>query len=306
MIKLLQTFLGLIFFGCMLVVLWVKSQPNNYQVSLQRNLSYPSASYEDYLRSEEGVHYWTQSPTQKDHLIKWLPIESDENSIYFELEHQQGFKITERWSFSENQKTLLLSYDFILPFLSKALLLKDSSFISTLKGIMLNRFDQLNKDINNRFTDHRWEYVGETNHPLTYYLALEGVCNWNDLTAEYRKAQKKILSFAEKNAIPTQVSTFLVLPKLLEDRVYWRAGVGVNQFYKTKNETIKCRRYKGGKTLQLVHKGPKDRLKESWKILFDSLQGNTQSYPVFLKEHISIHTTDNPLEWETNLYLPIQ
>ena len=65
--------------------------------------------------------------------------------------------------------------------------------------------------------------------------------------------------------------TFIVYPELKDSFVRWRAAIEVDRFYRTNRTDIRCRRYKGGKALQLSHQGTNDYLKDSWKILQDSL-----------------------------------
>ena len=100
--------------------------------------------------------------------------------------------------------------------------------------------------------------------------------------------------------------TFILYPVLSDAVVRWRAAIEVDRFYRTNRSDIRCRRYKGGKVLQLSHQGTNDYLKDSWNILQDSLVNKIQAYPAIQaisKENDSIV---NPLNWTTQLYMPIQ
>lgn len=312
MLKLFQSFLGLLFFCFLIIVLWIKSQPSYYHINLEQSLAYPKVSYQEYLESKAGGAFWTMRSDSIRHLAKWIADENiqrmnaDKNSITFELNSKLYFKIFETWTFSEDQQTLSLSYSFKVPFLSKAFLFRDKHFLPAMRKNMFARYKHLNKIIEDRYAAHNWEYTGVTEYPLTYYLAIEGQSNWQNLSEEYHKGHEKLRSYAKENAIPTQDFPFVVFPQLQNKKVQWRAALAVDKFYNTQEDSIKCKRYKGGKVLQLIHKGPLNQLQKSWNILFDSLQLNTQAYPAFQKKYVSDSDTHNPLNWETILYLPIQ
>ena len=117
--------------------------------------------------------------------------------------------------------------------------------------------------------------------------------------------KKKTIRFLD---IGTGAGCILIslLTELKDSFVRWRAAIEVDRFYRTNRSDIRCRRYKGGKALQLSHQGTNDYLKDSWKILQDSLVNKIQAYPAIQaisKENDSIV---NPLNWTTQLYMPIQ
>lgn len=312
MLKLFQSFLGFVFFCLLIIILWIKSQPSHYYIKLEQNLAYPKASYQAYLESEAGDSFWTMRSDSIHYISRWIADEdiqrmnADNNSITFRLTSRLYFKIFETWTFSEDQQTLSLSYSFDLSFLSKAFLLQNKNFLPAMKKSMYARYKLLNKTIKDRFATHNWEYIGVSEYPQTYYLAIEGQSSWQNLSKEYHEGHQRLRKFAKENAIPIQAFPFVVFPQLQNKKVQWRAALAVDKFYNTQEDSIKCNRYRGGKVLQLVHKGPFDQLQKSWNILFDSLQLNTQAYPVFQKEHVSARDTHNSLNWETILYLPIQ
>ena len=311
MLKLLQTLLGVIFFGFCLFILVIKNHPSDYHFSIEQEIDYPVISYLEYLYSRQGRMYWKQNNDQKnferfDDLFfeqQIRLIKKGAQIVEFSIPTKAGFKLYEKWLFTPEKKTIQLHYKFKLNFKEKFFLFFDATFIDQLRELASSRLNATLYTVEQQFRTHRWEYMGEQLQDLTYYIASEGKSSWQNLSSDVKTAQADLLTFAKENKLITVGDPWVLYPILNNDNVFWRAALKTDRFYSTNSTSIKCRRYKGGKSIALTHFGDSTYLKDSWQVLLDSLQGNLQAYPAI---QLNQQSAENPLKWETQLILPIQ
>lgn len=312
MIDILKTLLGFLFFSLLFGVLMVKHQPNAYEVSLHKEVPYPVISYSNELnknltRTYRELGNQIQLPLLKDWIVTEIPrndeLKSDNISLL--LNTDKYFSIDERWIFSNPPTTIELNYSYQVDFLSKMYLLFNPNFFREIKTLCLHRMAQLEKSIEDQYQQHRYRYVGEVEQPPTYYIMIEGESNWDNLTSKIHQGHQEVLLFMKNKNIPVTKLPFIVYPSIREDLIRWRAAVPTDQYYQTLDDKIKCRRYKGGKNLALIHKGTPTHLNKSWEVLMDSLDNKTQSYPAIQYNIAKQPTEDDPLDRENLLLIPI-
>ena len=226
-------------------------------------------------------------------------------TIEFKLPTPFSFDLNETWKWNEHKKIITVNYQYELNFLSKLYFTLNPELFKKIRNFGEARLLKTQEKIQSKFNQHRSEYLGKMQLPMTYYLAIEGKSAWKDLETAIFLGHEKIKTFGIQNNIPLQEKSFIVYPSMDQEVVQWRAAVAVDRFYKTNSAEIRCRRYKGGNTLALLHKGPDNFLRNSWNRIKDSLNNRQQNYP-FIQQSINIDQTKNPLNWETILYIPIQ
>jgi hypothetical protein len=232
--------------------------------------------------------------------------QKSQHELKFIFPGEEGFTLEEQWVFSPEKKSVQLLYNYTLGFRDQFKFLRNPQFNNSLRSILIKRFKNTEQAIAEQYQQHRWKYNGETTLPLTYYLALEGNSPWNTIKEDTELAFKKINDFAKTVDISSLGKTFILYPVLSDSVVSWWAAIEVDRFYRINKREIRCRSYKGGTALQLTHQGTNDFLKDSWEILQDSLVSRIQAYPaiqVISKQNDNIV---NPLNWTTQLYMPIQ
>ena len=312
MFNLIRTILGVLFFSLVFGAVLIKNKPKAFEIVFEQSIDYPVINYIDYLQSSPAQQwikallskneaFYAPSMTKK---IEWS--QDNQHELKFIFHGDEEFMLEEQWTFSPEKKSVQLLYNYTLGFKDQLKLLRNPQFNDSLRSIIIKRMANTRQAIAVQYQQHRWQYKGETTLPLTYYLALEGNSPWNTIEQDTKLAFEKIRDFMQTANISPLDNTFILYPELSDSIVRWRAAIEVDRFYRTNRRDIRCRRYKGGKVLQLTHQGTNDYLKDSWEILQDSLVGKTQAYPAIqaiTKENDSIV---NPLNWTTQLYIPIQ
>ena len=312
MINLIRTILGVLFFLFVFGVVLIKNKPKVFEIVQEQTVDYPLINYMDYLQSS-SAQQWIKTELSKNDAFRSSSLTKkmerspkNQNKLKFTFASKEGFSLEEQWTFFPEKKQVQLRYNYNLEFREQLKLLRYPDFNDSLRAIVIKRLENTHLSIAKQSQQHRWQYKGETTLPLTYYLALEGNSPWITIEKDTNLAFEKIRDLAEIKNITSFGRSFIVYPELNDSVVRWRAAIEVDRFYRTNSRDIRCRRYKGGKVLQLTHQGTTDYLKDSWKILQDSLTNKIQSYPAIqsiTKENDSIV---NPLNWTTQLYIPVQ
>lgn len=309
MLKLIQSFFSLLFFCFIFGVLWVKNLPSHYTFTIEKEVSYPLISYAEHLNQNQTVADTnTHFQSSVLHWIKSSEVQllrRENDFLIYDLPTQLYFSLQETWRFDTQKNILKSQYSFSPSFVSKALLVFNPDFIDAVKENLYHKLQWIEQSVHNEFVSHRLDYLGENDFPTTYYLAVEGESSWQNAEVSYQTGQEQLLKFAQNQKIKTTGKPFVLFPKMTASSIQWRAALAVDRYYSFEDAAIRCRRFRGGKVLQLIHKGPLTMISESWKILFDSLQNNQQAYPVFQQSLISANDSSNPLNWETLLSLPI-
>ena len=312
MLNLIRTILGILFFFLVFGVVLIKNKPKEFEIVFEQSIDYPIISYIEYLQSFPAQQWINSLLSKKEafyapSMAKKMELsQKSQYELKFIFPGEENFTLEEKWIFSPEKKSVKLFYNYTLAFKDQLKLLSNPEYNNSLRSIIIKRLENTLEVIESQYQQHRWQFKGETTLPLTYYLALEGNSPWNKIKEDTKLAFEKVSAFAETKNISTLDKTFIVYPELKDSFVRWRAAIEVDRFYRTNRSDIRCRRYKGGKALQLFHQGTNDYLKDSWKILQDSLVNKIQAYPAIQaisKENDSIV---NPLNWTTQLYMPIQ
>ena len=81
-----------------------------------------------------------------------------------------------------------------------------------------------------------------------------------------------------------------------------------DRYYNIEETSFRSRRYRGGKSIALIHQGNFVHLYSSWKIITDSLEKNNyvQNYPNWLEKIYNESDSSDPTTWNTKLVIPIQ
>lgn len=313
MLNLFRTVFGIVFFTFLFGVVIIKNGPKEYQLILEQPISYPDQSYLDELSLLKDNDAWFKGLTSKDkpntgttNQPKNATADRSKKQRYNTRATDKGFTLEEMWSLSSQDKSLQLQYSFKPTFKGQLYLFSTPSFNDSLRETALKRLDQVINNVDKQYAQHRWDYKGKIDLPLTYYLALEGESEWERLEENTNRALEKIIEFARFRNIPLQKTKLIVYPRLSKTTVQWRAGIKVDRFYKTNSKEIRCRKFKGGNALALDHLGPYTYLNKSWEVLQDSLKDNIQTYPsIQIVNTTSNNRIKNPLKWTTPLYIPI-
>ena len=312
MFNLIRTIFGILFFFLVFGIVLIKNKPKEFDIVFEQSTDYPIVSYIEYLKSSPAKQWIYTLLSKKEafyapSMVKKMEwSQKGQYELKFIFPGEENFELEEKWIFSPEKKSVKLFYNYTLAFKDQLKLLSNPEYNNLLRSIIIKRLENTLEVIESQYQQHRWQFKGETTLPLTYYLALEGNSPWNTINEDTKSAFEKISAFAETKNISTRDKTFIVYPELKDSFVRWRVAIEVDRFYRTNRTDIICRRYKGGKALQLSHQGTNDYLKDSWKILQDSLINKIQAYPAIQaisKENDSIV---NPLNWTTQLYMPIQ
>ena len=312
MFNLIRTIFGILFFFLVFGVVLIKNKPKEFEIVFEQSIDYPIISYIEYLQSFPAQQCINTLLSKKEAFYapsmakKMVWSQKSQYELKFIFPGEENFTLEEKWIFSPEKKSVKLFYNYTLAFKDQLKLLSNPEYNNSLRSIIIKRLENTLEVIESQYQQHRWQFKGETTLPLTYYLALEGNSPWNTIKEDTKLAFEKVSAFAETKNISTLDKTFIVYPELKDSFVRWRAAIEVDRFYRTNRSDIRCRRYKGGKVLQLSHQGTNDYLNDSWNILQDSLVNKIQAYPAIQaisKENDSIV---NPLNWTTQLYMPIQ
>ena len=303
MLSLLRTFIGTLFFlGCFGVVL-LKNSPQNYRLAFNQHTNIPWATVKDVLSLDDIREKYNEANFING-TIRTLPSQ-DRTIKRFLIPTIFYFDLIEEWEWNEQESVLQLTYSYTFNFLSRlsSLNVEPKKVIRTYGQ---SRFESIQKKAQTLLHKHRWEYNGEQTLPLTYYLAIEGESTWEELNSSVKKGQEAIKLFAQKKAIELLKDEFVLYPSINEKKIRWRAAMAVERYIRTNDNTIRCRRFKGGKVLVFTHKGTPEHLSKSWYILLDSLVPHKQNYPLIQKHERTSQNSKNPLEWTTKLYAPIK
>lgn len=303
MLSLLRTFIGTLFFlGCFGVVL-LKNSPQDYRLAFNQHTNIPWATVKDVLSLDDIREKYNEANFING-TIRTLPSE-DRTVKRFLIPTVFYFDLIEEWEWNEQESVLQLTYSYTFNFLSRlsSLNVEPKKVIRTYGQ---SRFESIQKKAQTLLHKHRWEYNGEQTLPLTYYLAIEGESTWEELNSSVKKGQEAIKLFAQKKAIELLKDEFVLYPSINEKKIRWRAAMAVERYIRTNDNTIRCRRFKGGKVLVITHKGTAEHLSKSWYILLDSLVPYKQNYPLIQKHERTAQNSKNPLEWTTKLYAPIE
>ena len=303
MLSLLRTFIVTLFFLSCFGIVLLKNSPKDHRMEFIQKTNLPWATIVDVLQQESENREnketsFFRSPPR--------PLYNKEQNIKrFLIPTTHFFELNEEWQWQETDSLLKLTYTYHLNFLSK-LFSFNRKLNDTVRTLGQSRFENIQEKTHALLHEHRWEYNGETTFPVTYYLAIEGESPWEELNSSVKKGKEAIKSFAKKNSIELLKNEFVLFPKLEENNIRWRAAIAVERFIRTNNSTIRCRRYKGGKAIVLTHMGTTQHLSKSWSILKDSLMLYKQNYPLIQKNGRTIQDSNNPLDWTTKLYAPVE
>ena len=303
MLSLLRTFIGTLFFlGCFGVVL-LKNSPQDYRLAFNQHTNIPWATVKDVLSLDDIREKYNEANFING-TIRTLPSQ-DRTVKRFLIPTVFYFDLIEEWEWIEQESVLQLTYSYRFNFLSRLSSLNVEP-IKVIRSYGQSRFESIQKKAQTLLHKHRWEYNGEQTLPLTYYLAIEGESTWEELNSSVKKGQEAIKLFAQKKAIELLKDEFVLYPSINEKKIRWRAAIAVERYIRTNDNTIRCRRFKGGKVLVFTHKGTPEHLSKSWYILLDSLVPHKQNYPLIQKHERTSQNSKNPLEWTTKLYAPIE
>ena len=303
MLSLLRTFIGTLFFlGCFGVVL-LKNSPQDYRLAFNQHTNIPWATVKDVLSLDDIREKYNEANFING-TIRTLPSQ-DRTVKRFLIPTVFYFDLIEEWEWIEQESVLQLTYSYRFNFLSRLSSLNVEP-IKVIRSYGQSRFESIQKKAQTLLHKHRWEYNGEQTLPLTYYLAIEGESTWEELNSSVKKGQEAIKLFAQKKAIELLKDEFVLYPSINEKKIRWRAAIAVERYIRTNDNTIRCRRFKGGKVLVFTHKGTPEHLSKSWYILLDSLVPYKQNYPLIQKHERTAQNSKNPLEWTTKLYAPIK
>lgn len=293
MLNLLRTLFGFVFFIIVFGVALIKNGPKKYEVTFSLPIAHPIESYRDHIKSTVIANENAEA----------FPLNQD-TLFALNFPKTNGVKLKESWINTAESRTLAIHQEYQFDFSRQVFFFRDPESMDRLRDQAIERLQETRDAVDKRFLAHRWNYNGTVDLPRIYYLAIEGRNEWNEVDDATSKAFEQLESFAHDNDLPLQEKRFIVYPLIEETTVQWRAAIEVDRYYRTNDKMIRCRRFKGGKSLELIHQGPLTYLNKSWKVLSDSLGNKTQAYPgiqYLTNKKVSI----NPLNWSTSLYLPI-
>ena len=312
MFNFIRTILSVLFFALVFGAVLIKNKAREFEIVLEQSIDYPLINHFDYLQSTAAEKWIKTSLSEIEYLFPspqkqgYTGLQKNQYELEFRYAGHSDFTLKEQWIFSPDTKLVRLKFSYSLGFRERLLLLPHPHFNDSLRSIAIQRVEKTRKNVALAYQKHRWQYQGTTTLPLTYYLALEGESDWNALEEDTARAFEQILDFAKGKNIPTRPNSFIVYPRISDSIVRWRAAISVDRFYSTNRSDIRCRRYKGGKALQLTHLGTNDYLKGSWSILQDSTVNEIQTYPAIQAINLKKDSILDPLKWTTQLFIPIQ
>lgn len=306
MFKLIEAFLGVMLFLFLGGLLVLKNQEKHYAFKTAMNYELPDAFLAEELKIEKATQSlapyfpWDiQINTRQTSFDSYSTSISIKDEYYGD--HAVGFRL------DTLQKRIMLKAEG-----EKNVLLRLYWMFNTAKVNKTQRsFPKLLKEKLNRaeekFNTHRTQWKGIQFSDPIYYLALEK--SWDTIPDQktVALAHQELKAFALERQIPALGEVFTVYPFTTEKKI-WRFALPVRRYYATKSKTIRCRRYRGGNSIRLTHKGTSNNLDKSWSQLQDSLaqRGYTLAYPPMERYPINRKNENNPYKWETELILAIK
>lgn len=307
MFRLIEAFLGVMLFLFLGSLLVLKNQDNQYAFKTSRPYSHPTPYIEEEI----------QKAFQSVPLAAFFPWEVNTASLKSSfVDHAKTFFIEDNY-YGKHQ----ISYK--LDTLKKTIALN----VKGEKNMLMKLYGLLNPNLQNeskrklslflkeelhaiekQYDQHRISWKGIQRSAPIYYLALEK--KWDIIPNDtiIAAAQSELLAFAEKRQIPPEGEPFTVYPLSSRGEKVWRFALPVGRYYNTQSKTIRCRRYKGGKYISLIHYGTAKGLEKSWQQLQDSLNinGYTLGYPPMERYPRNRKNESNPYKWETELILAVK
>ena len=309
MIRLIQTILGLFFFVFFFTIILVKNIATKYEYSATIYTNLPLLTVFNELKKSNDLTI-SILPDETDYIFDLTTITSKVNNENHVLEREinknNPSKIYEKWSINDHR--VKLTIDYSLDIIEKMNLFFHPNSFNKIDTHLKKRIENLLLKTQKTFNEHRWSYIGEEIAAEKFYISLDGNSTWSDWEIHTIQALDSIRKFTAKNNITTQGKEFIFFPEIDPENIKWRVGLKVDRYYNIEETSFRSRRYRGGKSIALIHQGNFVHLYSSWKIITDSLEKNNyvQNYPNWLEKIYNESDSSDPTTWNTKLVIPIQ
>ena len=318
MLRLFQTFFGVLFFGLCFFMVIIKNSPLQYKLELSYPLEVNHKSYFNLLLEKfpKGVFSEINSssfvrnlPTFSSHLDmeqSTLDIEEDLGKVIIKTPLGNGYLI-EQWYVNPSKQNIELHFSYNLDFLSQNYLFFRPNENKGLIFFATEQMEKLSEITQQALNSHRWSFTGIQTKTMDYYLWIEGDASWKSLEEETKKGYQILNNYIKNENIRPSDAPFIIFPLMGRNNLRWRVCLPVDRYILSNNDSIGCRKFRLFKNISLRHYGTDRHLEKSWKTLRDSLRKLElkQSYPAWQEIKDSYWNTQDPLLRESILHIPI-
>ncbi|PCH75621.1 MAG: AraC family transcriptional regulator [Flavobacteriaceae bacterium] len=257
---------------------------------------------------ENGSYTWTGtdpkkgmirnvSVSQNKEILQKIKMDDyEESDIYWNFEAvENGTKIT--WGIKGE-----------MPFLVRWM----AESMDEKIGPMYDRgFELLEEYLQGKMNEHSVVYSGEVDYGGGFYVYLSTSCTFDQVPQKMEEMMPKIHKYVKENGIITSGYPFTVYHKWDEDNhtTMFSVGIPVRERVKT-NGTVLVGFQKRVKTAKFTSKGAYKYGGDAWMFGFKTLEEKglkipegAEPFEVYLTSPM---TTENPADYVTEIYLPVE
>lgn len=325
----LRFILGVIFISFLVSVLYVKNNSSIIIIEKSIDTNIPTATIHDYINNYDDWHEWNpwiqENPdikiTHKESskinpTLEWeskrgngvliTKSTGDHNQIIQEVKIKEFRSLKIIWNIHKNDKKLELIIKGEMNFLTKIQALLSGGLENLLNGYSSKALKNINQNLQSKLEQHRFEFLGEILLPKQFHLSLSYKSKEEEQDSLLKLGTHQLLEYARKQNININGPIFTVNPLSNSDEKIWTIGLPIQKYHNPQDSLIKCNSKNERKALKGIHHGIYKNMDQSWNILYneiDLLNPEIRFFPVKIKK-IGPETTENPLKWKTELYLP--
>jgi|TARA_Y100000389_G_scaffold204437_1_gene256943 hypothetical protein len=327
----LRFVLGVIFISFLVSVLYIKNYSPVFIIKKSINTNIPTATIHEYINNHHDWPEWNpwiqENPDIKLTHKKNSPIyptleweskngngvlttksTSNQNQITQEvnIKNFRSFEII--WNIHKDAKKLELIIKGEMVFLTKIQALLSGGFEKLIGTYSSKALRNINQTLQSKLKQHRFEFLGEVLLPKQYHLSLSYKSKEEEQDSLLKLGTQHLLEYARKQNIKINASIFTVNPISNSDEKIWTIGLPIEKYHNPLDSLIKCNSKNERKALKGIHYGINKNLNQSWSILYNEIEllnHEIQFFPVKIQK-VGPETTENPLKWKTEMYLPFK
>jgi len=269
---------------------WFQENPD-LKISYKENsLEYPTLEWEN--KNGKGVITTTSSNFQ--------------NKIVQEIKIEEIKSMQIVWNIDENNNKLNLRIKGEMTFLTKILSLLSGGIQNLIGPYSLKALKNIDHILQSKLNEHRFKYLGEILLPKEFYLSMSYESTEKEQDSLLKLGSQQLLEYAQNQNIEIAGNIFTVNPVSDSDVKVWLLGLPISEYHNSQDSLIKCNSKNKRKALKGIHYGVYENLDLSWNFLYQEIElfnPKIRFFPMRVNK-VGIETTENPLEWKTELFLP--
>tara|TARA_B100000767_G_scaffold275785_2_gene315591 strand:- start:1664 stop:2659 length:996 start_codon:yes stop_codon:yes gene_type:complete len=326
----LRFILGVIFISFLVFVLYIKNYSPIFIIEKSIDTNIPTATLYEYINNNHNWSEWNPwieentdvKITHKESssiypILEWesksgngvlrTTSTSNQNQIIQEISIKELICLEIKWNITEkNDKKLELRIKGEMNFLTKIHALLSGGLEDLIEPYSAKALRNIDRNLQSKLKQHRFEFLGEVLLPKQYHLSLSYKSKEEEQDSLLKLGTYHLLEYARKQNIETTENIFTINPVSNSDKKFWTIGLPIERYHNPQDSLIKCNSKNVRKSLKGIHHGVYENLNLSWSILYkeiELLNPEIRFFPVKIRE-IGPETSKNPLEWQTELYLP--